>query len=167
MRRHGWAVSILAAIALCAGAQTASANMPEVSACQHDRDALRCVKVLKNYDGDTLTVNVPGVHPLLGDKVSVRVAGIDTPEVKGRGRCEKDAARAAKDLLASVLRGAKQVDLLNVRRDKYFRILADVQVDGRQLKDVLLKNRLAVLYDGGTKQAANWCEYLRRPAGVP
>jgi endonuclease YncB( thermonuclease family) len=31
------------------------------------------------YDGDTCTFTLPGVHPLFGEKISVRIAGLDTP----------------------------------------------------------------------------------------
>ena len=35
------------------------------------------------YDGDTYTFTLPGIHPLFGEKISVRITGIDTPEIKG------------------------------------------------------------------------------------
>lgn len=134
--------------------------------CKHDAHSFRCVDVLKNYDGDTITVNIPDVHPLLGKKVSVRVLGIDTPEVKTKDQCEKTAARAARNLVESILKNAKQVNLLNVQRDKYFRILADVSADGVLIKDLLIKNRLAYGYDGGTKKKINWCEFGRVPSSI-
>ena len=46
---------------------------------------------------------------------------------------------------------------VKTEKDKYFRILADVKVDGRDLKEILLKNDLAYEYDGGTKKQKNWC----------
>ncbi len=134
--------------------------------CSHDATNFRCVKVLKNYDGDTITVNIPNIHPLLGQKVSVRVRGIDTAEVRGKAPCEKDAARTARNLVESLTKNAKVVDLENVARDKYFRILADVKIDGKSIKDILIKNQLAVTYDGGTKKKVDWCEYLRKPANT-
>ncbi|MBC7420957.1 MAG: thermonuclease family protein [Bdellovibrio sp.] len=132
--------------------------------CQHDETTFRCVKFLKNYDGDTLTFNIPNVHALLGKKISVRVAHLDTAEIKGKQPCEKDAARAAQRLIENLLKNAKQIDLVNIKRDKYFRILADVMVDGRSVKDLLMKNSLAYNYEGGTKQKVDWCKSLRMPA---
>jgi micrococcal nuclease len=38
---------------------------------------------------------------------------------------------------------------------KYFRLVADVYYDGKKLADILIKNKLAVEYDGGTK-AKDW-----------
>ncbi len=125
--------------------------------CQHDAEVFRCVKYINNYDGDTLTVEIPGVHPLLGKKISVRVLGIDTPEVKTKNTCEKDKARMARNLVEKLLKRSQKLELHNIQRDKYFRILADVKVDGRSLSQVLLKNHLAVAYDGGTKARTNWC----------
>lgn len=134
------------------------------SNCQHDDTSFRCVKVLRNYDADTLTVDIPGLHPLIGKNISVRVRGIDAPEIKGQNQCEKDAARTAKRLVENLLKNAKRVDLVEVDRDKYFRVLADVQVDGQDLKSILIKNRLAYNYGGGKKRNVNWCEFQRSPA---
>ena len=135
-----------------------------LDSCQHEPSAFKCVKVLRNYDGDTLTVDIPNTHPLFGKAVSVRIAGIDTPEVKTKDQCEKVAGRAARNLVESLLKNAQRVDLLNVQRDKYFRVLADVTVDGVFIKDILLKNKLAYSYDGGTKKQVNWCSLSRQPA---
>lgn len=138
--------------------QKASAN------CVHDDSTFRCVKILKNYDGDTLTADIPNVPALIGKNISVRVFGIDTPEVKTKNTCEKEAGRIARNLVSSTLKNAKNIELHNIQRDKYFRILADVMVDGRSLKDILLKNNLAYEYDGGTKRHPDWCKVLRQPA---
>lgn len=132
--------------------------------CQHDDKTFRCVKYLKNYDGDTLTFDITGVHSLLGNKISVRVAHLDTPEIKGKLPCEKDAARIAQRLIENLLKSAKRIDLQNVERDKYFRILADVIVEGKSIKDLLMKNNLAYTYEGGTKKKMNWCNN-RKVAG--
>lgn len=43
--------------------------------CEHDENNLRCVKYVRNYDADTVTFNIPKVHPLLGKKVNIRVSG--------------------------------------------------------------------------------------------
>ena len=130
------------------------------TSCTHDATTFRCVKYLKNYDADTVTVEIPGVHPLLGKKISVRVRHIDAPEIKGKQPCEKDAARVAQRLVENQLKHAKRIDLKNIDRDKYFRVLADIEVDGRDLKAILEKNQLTVAYEGGTKQKQNWCARL-------
>lgn len=132
--------------------------------CEHDAKTFRCGKYIRNYDADTITVSIPGAHPLFGENIGVRVRGIDSPEIKGKFPCEKETARTAKRLIENLLKNAKRIDLEKVDRDKYFRILADVKVDSTDLKSVLLKNNLAYLYDGGTKEKRNWCS--RVPANA-
>ncbi len=114
------------------------------------------VRFVKNYDGDTITVDLKGQHPLFGDNISVRVAGIDTPEIKGKCAQEKKLARKAKKVVHKIMSKARKITLKNVRRGKYFRILADVQADRKNVADILIKKRLAVRYDGGTK-GFDWC----------
>ena len=46
--------------------------------------------------------------------------------------------------------------LRNTKRGKYFRIVADVYVDNKNLTDILISSGLGVAYDGGTK-AKDWC----------
>ena len=132
--------------------------------CSHDDTTFRCVKYIRNYDSDTITVDIPNVPKLFGKRINVRVAHIDSPEIKGKLPCEKDAARTGKKLVQNLLKRAKRIDLYNVERDKYFRILADVEIDGQDLKQILLKNSLAYNYEGKTKEKLNWCGSLSRSA---
>ena len=48
---------------------------------------------LRNYDSDTIPFDLPGLHPIIGEKISIRVNGIDTPEM--RGKCEKETYDAS------------------------------------------------------------------------
>lgn len=128
--------------------------------CPHGSDRFNCVSFVKNYDGDTLTMNIPGVHPFFGSGIKVRVRGIDTPEMKGSAPCEKEWGRAAKGLVQAELKHAKRIDLRVVHKDKfdkYGRLLADVLYDGKNLRDVLIKNQLAVEYYGKKKNTVDWC----------
>ena len=115
------------------------------------------VQFLYCYDGDTCTFSIPGVHPLIGERISVRIKGIDTPEIKGKCIQEKLRAKAVRDLVNQLLRRANRIDLIAVSREKYFRILASVVADGQDISSTLINNGLAVGYLGGTK-IKNWCE---------
>jgi len=106
---------------------------------------------VRNHDGDTITFNLPGLHPIIGEKISIRVNGIDTPEIKGKCEKEKYDAQQARELVADILKDAETIDLKNIERGKYFRIVADVFVDGESLADELIEAGMAVSYDGGTK----------------
>ncbi len=111
---------------------------------------------LRNYDGDTVTFNLPGLHPIIGEKISIRVNGIDTPEIRGKCEKEKYDAKQAKEMVADILRDAEQITLRNLERGKYFRIVADVIVDGEDLADMLVEAGMAVRYGGGRK-TYQWC----------
>jgi endonuclease YncB( thermonuclease family) len=111
--------------------------------------------VIKVYDGDTITIasRLPyDASPLY--RFSVRLRGIDCPEMRTSNENEKKCAEIAKNLVYHMVMG-KNVILLNVDNDKYGRLLADVIVDGTNISDLLLEKRLAVKYDGGTKHVPN------------
>jgi endonuclease YncB( thermonuclease family) len=122
------------------------------------------VKYIKNYDADTVTFNIPNIHPLIGKRINIRVSGVDTPEIRTKNKCEKEKARHAKNLVTSLLKSAKRIDLENVQRGKYFRVVADVKIDGQSLSKYLLKNGLAYPYHGKTKRQMDWCKSYREIA---
>jgi endonuclease YncB( thermonuclease family) len=103
------------------------------------------------YDGDTFRCNLQGYPPIVGERISIRINGIDTPEMKDHRPKIKALARKAKQYTVQRLRKGKQVILRNMQRGKYFRIVADVYVDGRNLGQELIYAGLAKPYDGGKK----------------
>lgn len=118
---------------------------------------LRDVHVIRVYDGDTITVNLDDDYPdVFSKKLGVRIRGIDTPEIRGKCPAEKALAKEARDLVKMMVTQAHQIDLRDIGRGKYFRIVANVVIDGRSVADLLLQKGLAVPYDGGTK-TKDWC----------
>jgi endonuclease YncB( thermonuclease family) len=115
------------------------------------------VEFVRNYDGDTILVNIPGYPDIIGKEIAVRVSGIDSPEIKGI--CDREVLLAveAKRHVNSLLTEASKIDIVGVGRDKYFRINGDVIVDGKSLRKDMLSRGYAVPYDGGTKVNV-WCE---------
>ncbi len=111
--------------------------------------------VVSVYDGDTLTVDAHP-WPQITVRTSVRVAGIDAPEIRGKCDSEKAIAREARGLARETV-GAS-VYLRDVELGKYAgRVIADVFTeDGRRLADVLIEAGLARVYDGGEREG--WCE---------
>ena len=106
------------------------------------------------YDGDTFTVTIAEWPPIIGEKIKVRVAGVDTPEMRGKCEREKKLARKAKKHTVAFVRSGK-VELRNLRRGKYFRIVADVYVDGKSLTKSLISEGLGYPYGKGKKKS--WC----------
>ena len=118
--------------------------------------------VIKVYDADTITIasKLPyDESPMY--RLSVRLNGIDTPEMKGKGVSdeEKEAAKLARDFVSNLVLN-KFVSLQNIESEKYGRILADVYIGDIHLNNLLLKERYAVKYDGGTKiKPTSWLKY--------
>lgn len=109
-------------------------------------------RVVRVYDGDTMTVDIDEWPGVVGDSVSVRCYGIDTPELRTKDLHEKKLGYAARDFVRAMIKNYKKVELRNIRRDKYFRLLAEVYIDGVSLADSLIKSGHAHKYYGGTKQ---------------
>ena len=126
--------------------------------CVHDNKNFRCVKYIKNHDGDTITFHIPNVHPIIGKKIKVRLSNVDTAEIDAKNPCEKNKALEAKNKVEALLKAAKRIDLENVKRGRYFRIVADVKIDDRSLAEELIKSNLAYYYKGKKKQKINWCK---------
>jgi len=112
-------------------------------------------EVISIYDGDTFRVTIHAWPSIIGVSMPVRVNGVDTPEMRGKCQTEKDIALLAKKFTIQTLRSAKTIELRNIKRGKYFRLVADVFADGQSLAEGLINKQLAVRYDGGTK--INWC----------
>ena len=108
------------------------------------------------YDGDTCTVSLPDLPPIFGDHITVRLAGIDTPEMKGICEEEKALARQAQAFTQKLMVQAQKIELQEPKRDKYFRVLARVMADGQEVAQELVKAGLARSYDGGKKE--RWCQ---------
>ena len=115
------------------------------------------VQYIRNYDGDTITVTIPGLPSVFGHELGIRLNGIDTPEIRGKCENEKQLAKMAKHYVQCILERAWNVDLLDVGRGKYFRVVATVIADGFNINEWLLYSGLAIPYDGGTKTNP-WCE---------
>ena len=118
-------------------------------------------RVIKVYDGDTITIasKLPyKKSPLY--RFSVRLNRIDAPEIKGVSKKETQMAIISRDKLAEKCLN-KQVTLTEIKREKYGRVLADVYCDGLFLNEWMIEQRLAVKYDGGTKEKINWEEYMK------
>lgn len=124
------------------------------------------VQFVSCYDGDTCFFNIPGVHPLIGERIGVRIRGIDTPEIRGKCPEEKTSAKAARDFLNGFLRGSDNikikspvmVKLDDVQRGKYFRIIADIVAEGKSISELMTKHGYAVSYNGKGKKR-DWCKH--------
>lgn len=109
--------------------------------------------VVKVYDGDSLTLGF--VDRDKNVRVSCRLLGIDTPETRGSSKREKALAVKARDRLHSFVMG-KVVTIRRPGKEKYGRVLADLETDGcESVADYMLEDReVCRPYQGGRK--AGW-----------
>ena len=108
------------------------------------------------YDGDTCYVIAPTLPEPL-QKMSVRILGIDTPEMRAECVEEKKLALKGREFANKMFRAAEKIEFANLKWDKYGgRVLVDVYLDGKLYKDEIINAGLARPYDGGTKES--WCE---------
>ncbi len=108
------------------------------------------------YDGDTCTYSIANILAIFGDKISVRIRGIDTPEIRGKCDIEKSRAKQVRDFVEELHSQATKIDLKDCERGKYFRLVCDVFLDGENLSDILLENDYTRKYDGGKRES--WCD---------
>jgi endonuclease YncB( thermonuclease family) len=116
-------------------------------------------KLTRVLDGDTVEFIMPGLPVELGDKLKLRVLGVDTPEKGGRAACaaEAKAGDAATAFAKKVLAEALVVQFEIKEWDKFGgRVLGDVIYDGKRLSEELIKAGLARPYFGDKKKS--WCE---------
>ncbi|WP_417822664.1 thermonuclease family protein [Thalassospira lucentensis] len=109
------------------------------------------------YDGDTIYVAIPGLPGEIAN-MSVRVRGVDTPEIRGKCESEKHLAKQARDYARNRLKSAKSVEFCEPEWGRYGgRVVASVRIDGSPLDVELISNGLARAYDGKTKRQP-WCQ---------
>lgn len=112
---------------------------------------VRQAVIVRVIDGDTITVDLD-----LGFRVwfreTVRLAGIDAPEMRG---ANKTAGLAAKEFLESLLSAGRPVTIQSRKgnaNDKYGRWLAQVLLmNGVDVSKQMIKAGHATEYDGGPR----------------
>ena len=108
-------------------------------------------RVLRVLDGDTFVAEAK-VWPGHAVRVSVRIRGIDAPEMRSRCAAEKRAAKRARAALERLI-GGSPVSVSNIGGGKYYgRVLADVaNAGGQALGPALMAGALVRAYEGGRR----------------
>lgn len=106
------------------------------------------VKYLSNYDGDTIKFDLGCNLPDIFRFIPLRLYGIDTPEMKSKSV----GAYTARDFVKNELSHSKNINLINCKDDKYYRIDCLVNYDGKDLTTELLKRGYGYEYYGGKKR---------------
>lgn len=125
-------------------------------------------KLVRALDGDTISVLVtarattrlPGRDLELSTSTveTVRLAGVNAPESKGKCEAERKLAQEAKLYVEGRLRGETfEVVTRGQESEKFGRTLADIEVGGLSLSQELIRRGLADPYHGEKRDPDRWC----------
>lgn len=117
------------------------------------------VDITRVKDGDTIAFRAPWVPDPLPKELAVRIFGVDTPEKGFRAQCPAEEARgqAATKFTIQAVTQSQRRQLNLMAWDKFGgRVLGDVILDGKSLRQMLIANGYAREYYGETKQS--WCQ---------
>jgi endonuclease YncB( thermonuclease family) len=126
--------------------------------------------IVEVYDGDTIKTDLAWRLPEPLNHVSIRIYGIDTPELPapsyattgklGRADCVKEAEMAlkAKAHVQKIVGSNTRMKVSDYEWGKYgARIIANVRIDGVDVAKSLIDEGLAVEYYG-TGPRKDWCQ---------
>jgi endonuclease YncB( thermonuclease family) len=114
--------------------------------------------ITRVIDGDTVAFQAPFLPAPLKQELSIRVFGVDTPEKGHRAQCESENQRgqAASAFTKAQINASTKRQVILINWDKYGgRVLGDVILDGKSLRQMLITNGFAREYYGEAKQS--WC----------
>ena len=114
--------------------------------------------ITRVIDGDTVAFEAAWLPDPLKKELSIRVFGVDTPEKGHRAQCPKEdvMGQKATEFTKKAVVSAKKRQVILMDWDKYGgRVLGDVILDGKSLRQGLIANGLAREYYGEAK--TSWC----------
>ena len=125
-----------------------SLNSSEIKYFDFNNKTFIC-KCIDVYDGDSITV----IFYLFNDyyKFKIRLAGIDTPEIRTKDIEEKKNGLIARDFLRTKILN-KICKIECKKNDKYGRVLAYIYVNDENINTLLISKKYAVEYNGGFKK---------------
>ena len=99
------------------------------------------------YDGDTCTT-------IDGEKI--RLACIDTPELKGK-KADPIAAREARDFLNNLVIN-EEVSIKRITKDRYGRTVGELFMNGINVQELIVKKEYGKIYE----KYADQCEWTQK-----
>ena len=98
------------------------------------------------YDGDTCTTT---------DGEKIRLACIDTPELKGK-RAEPATAKEARDFLNNLMSN-KKVSIRRITNDRYGRTVGELFINGINVQEVIVQKGYGKIYE----RYADQCKWTK------
>jgi len=105
--------------------------------------------ITKVYDGDTLTAEIDLGFKMWAKKVKLRLAGVNTPEIRSKNPAQKALAIKARDRVRELCLG-KEVVITTHGKGKYGRWIASIYIDDDiDLSRFLIAEGLGECYEKG------------------
>jgi len=116
-------------------------------------------QIIRVSDGDTIVIAAPYLPAPLKPQLAVRIYGVDTPEKGWRAQCPAEAAMGEKASVwtKNLVKSGKKFQVTLYKWDKFGgRVLGDILVDGKSVRQGLIAAGLAREYYGDKKES--WCK---------
>ena len=134
------------------------ALVPALTFAQQKAGVTYDVLLTRVIDGDTVAFQANWLPDPLKKELSIRVYGVDTPEKSFRAKCTSEAQRgeAATAFTKELINKSTKRQIILMDWDKYGgRVLGDIILDGKSLRQQLIANGYAREYFGEAK--TSWC----------
>jgi len=132
--------------------------VPLIAFAQQKAGVTYDVVLTRVIDGDTVAFQANWLPDPLKKELSIRVYGVDTPEKSFRAKCPSEAQRgeAATEFTKKLINSSQKRQIVLMDWDKYGgRVLGDIILDGKSLRQQLIANGFAREYFGEAK--TSWC----------
>ena len=116
-------------------------------------------QIVRVNDGDTVVIAAPFLPAPLKPELAVRIYGVDTPEKGHRAQCAQEDVRgkAATEFTKGAIAISQKRQVTLYAWDKFGgRVLGDIILDGKSLRQGLINKGFAREYYGDAKQS--WCQ---------
>lgn len=108
--------------------------------------------IVRVIDGDTIDVDIDLGFDSWLHKQRIRLCGVDTPESRTRDKQEKVHGLLAKKCVQEHLEVGKSYPLRTTKKGKFGRYLGEFKTGKGFITKILIKAKLAVIYDGQNKK---------------
>lgn len=119
-------------------------------------DGLVVKRVENVYDGVTIYRDLKDTHSLFGDDLGIKIRGIDAPEIRTKNLEEKKVGYQTKSFRERRIAAAFNIELINLSRGKFFRVVGDVMLDGMSAGKLMILAGFTKTYFVGKKMP--WSE---------